>query len=93
MITVTGLGPGDLDRIPTAVRSILLDPGRTVIVRTEQHPAAAQLAALREVINCDDLYVGGESFDEIYRAIADRVLETASDWTGGLRSARQPSGR
>ncbi len=79
MITVTGLGPGDLDRIPAAVRSILLDPGRTVIVRTEQHPAAAQLAALREVINCDDLYVGGESFDEIYRAIADRVMETASD--------------
>ena len=78
MITVTGLGPGDLDRIPTAVRSILLDPGRTVIVRTEQHPAAEQLAALREVVTCDDLYEGGGSFDDVYRAIADRVLETAS---------------
>ena len=78
MITVTGLGPGDLDRIPAAVRSILLDPGRTVIVRTEQHPAAEQLAALREVVTCDDLYLGEESFDDVYRAIADRVLETAS---------------
>jgi len=78
VITVTGLGPGDLDRIPAAVRSILLDPGRTVIVRTEQHPAAEQLAALREVVTCDDLYLAKESFDDVYRAIADRVLETAS---------------
>jgi len=79
VITVTGLGPGDLDRIPEAVRSILLDPGRTLIVRTEHHPAAEQLAALREVISCDDLYLSGESFEEVYRAIADRVLETASN--------------
>ena len=79
MITITGLGPGDLDRIPVAVRSILLDPDRTVIVRTVQHPAAEQLAALREIVSCDDLYVDGGSFDEVYRAIADRVLETASN--------------
>ena len=79
MITVTGLGPGDLDRIPTAVRSILLDPGRTVILRTEEHPAASQLAALRQVVTCDDLYEKGSSFDDVYRAIADRVLEMASN--------------
>jgi len=79
VITITGLGPGDLDRIPAAVRSILLDPGRTVIVRTVEHPAAEQLAALREIVSCDDLYLGGKSFDEVYRAIADRVLETASN--------------
>ncbi|MET0565826.1 MAG: nucleoside triphosphate pyrophosphohydrolase [Acidimicrobiia bacterium] len=79
MITVTGLGPGDLDRIPTAVRSILLDPGRVVIVRTQEHPAAEQLAASRDVVTCDDLYEVGSSFENVYRAIADRVLETASN--------------
>jgi tetrapyrrole methylase family protein / MazG family protein len=77
VITVTGLGPGDLDRIPAAVRSILLDPELTVIVRTIEHPAAEQLAAMREIVTCDDLYKSLESFDEVYQAIADRVLQAA----------------
>lgn len=74
MITVTGLGPGDFDRIPTVVRSVLLDPEVTVVVRTIMHPAAEQLAAMREVVACDDLYESGAGFEEVYQAIADRVL-------------------
>jgi tetrapyrrole methylase family protein/MazG family protein len=78
VIVVTGLGPGDLDRIPSPVRDILLDPARTVIVRTRHHPAAQQLAAAREVIFCDDLYESADAFDDVYAAIAERVLGAAA---------------
>ncbi len=74
MIDIVGLGPGDLGRVTEPTRTILLDPARTVIVRTLRHPAAAQLAELRSVQTCDDLYDRSDTFDEAYEAIADRVL-------------------
>ncbi|HVR33598.1 MAG TPA: nucleoside triphosphate pyrophosphohydrolase [Acidimicrobiia bacterium] len=77
MIDIVGLGPGDLDRVHAAVREMLTDLGRTVIVRTLQHPAASQLAAIRDVITCDDLYEASDTFDDVYAAIADRVLAAA----------------
>ncbi|HSJ28458.1 MAG TPA: nucleoside triphosphate pyrophosphohydrolase [Acidimicrobiia bacterium] len=76
MIDIVGLGPGDLAATPEASRRLLLDPTRTVLVRTLQHPAAEQLAALRDVVSCDDLYERAERFDDVYEAIADRVLAT-----------------
>jgi tetrapyrrole methylase family protein/MazG family protein len=75
MITVAGLGPGDLNRLPESVRMLLLDPDRTVVLRTEDHPAAAQLAALRPVVSCDDLYRAHDTFEEVYQAIVDRLVE------------------
>lgn len=77
MITVIGLGPGGLDRVPESVRSILLDPSQVVVVRTVHHPGAARLADLRQVVFCDDLYQSGETIDEVYDAIAARVIEAA----------------
>lgn len=74
-LIVTGLGPGDLSRVPEAMRSVLEDPARTIVVRTLHHPAAAQLAAVRPVESCDDLYEQGNGFDDVYSAIADRVLD------------------
>jgi tetrapyrrole methylase family protein/MazG family protein len=74
VITVTGLGPGDFDRIPEAVRLVLLDPGNTLVVRTLEHPAARDLARIRPVVACDDLYETHDTFDGVYQAIADRVL-------------------
>ena len=76
MITITGLGPGDLDRVPGPVLSLLLD-APIVIVRTIHHPAAAQLAERRPVIACDDLYEDRSSFEDVYSAIADRVSEAS----------------
>jgi tetrapyrrole methylase family protein / MazG family protein len=75
VITITGLGPGDFDRIPYAVKTLLLDPARAVVVRTLEHPAARSLAELRPVLTCDDLYESGADFDDVYSAISDRVLE------------------
>lgn len=74
MIDIVGLGPGDLDRVPEAVRRLLDDPARTVIVRTLEHPAARRLAELRPVVSCDDLYARSDTFDDVYEAIAARVL-------------------
>lgn len=78
MITIIGLGPGDLDRVPTPVLGLLLDEDRSVVARTAHHPAAAQLAERRTVVFCDDLYEA-ESFDDVYDAIRDRVLAAAED--------------
>jgi len=77
VIVVTGLGPGDFDRIPGSVQTILLDPARTVIVRTRSHPAAEQLAARREVVFCDDLYESLGNFESVYDAIVERVITTS----------------
>jgi tetrapyrrole methylase family protein/MazG family protein len=78
VITITGLGPGDFDRIPQAVRLVLLDPETTVVVRTLDHPAARELARRRDVVSCDDLYEGHDTFDGVYQAIAGRVEEKAA---------------
>ncbi len=71
---VVGLGPGDWDRVPAAVADLLLDSTNQVVVRTLHHPAATTLAEMREVDSCDDLYQGAETFDDVYRAIAERVV-------------------
>ena len=73
MITVVGLGPGQMSRVPTSVRHLLLDPANTVVLRTMDHPASAELANERTVVSCDDLYETHESFDEVYEAIVERL--------------------
>jgi tetrapyrrole methylase family protein/MazG family protein len=78
VITVIGLGPGDFEGIPEPVRTLLLDPGRTVILRTLEHPAARRLASLRVVETCDDLYQTSATFEAVYAAISDRVIESAA---------------
>ncbi len=75
MITIVGLGPGNLDRVPEPVMNLLLDQRRAIVVRTLHHPAASQLAEMREVLSCDDLYDSSDTFDAVYEAISRRVLE------------------
>jgi tetrapyrrole methylase family protein/MazG family protein len=76
-IAVVGLGPAGLDRAAEAVRSVLADPGTAVLVRTMRHPAAAELADVREVAHADDLYEEAEDPDAVYRGIAERILQMA----------------
>ena len=78
MILIAGLGPAGLDRVEEVTRLRLLDPGLAVVVRTLQHPAAAELARRRTVEPCDDLYESAADFDEVYRSIARRVLARAA---------------
>lgn len=77
VITIAGLGPGTIDRVPDPVLTLLLDPDRTIVLRTLDHPAARQLAGRRTVVACDDLYEAAETFDDVYQAIVSRVLQEA----------------
>lgn len=76
-ITVLGLGPAGLDRLRPREFDLLTNPEVSVIVRTAEHPAAAELAELRPVATCDDLYEAGDDFDGVYGAIVDRVIDAA----------------
>ncbi len=76
-LIVTGLGPGTLAKLPAEILDLLRSPDATVILRTLQHPAAEELADERAVISCDDLYEASEIFEDVYAAIADRVLALA----------------
>ncbi len=60
------------------IREMILDPSRTVIVRTLKHPAAEQLAALRQVVTCDDLYEAG-TYPQVYKAIVERVVSASAE--------------
>lgn len=79
MITIIGLGPGALDRVPEPVLDLLLDERTAVLVRTLHHPAAQELAERREITSCDDLYEASDHFADVYEAIAGRVLQAADD--------------
>ncbi|MDH3471054.1 MAG: nucleoside triphosphate pyrophosphohydrolase [Acidimicrobiia bacterium] len=77
-VSVVGLGPAGLDRTSQEARTILEDPDVKVILRTERHPAARELAALRDVEFCDELYNSAAEIEHVYRAIAQRVLAAAA---------------
>jgi len=76
-LIVAGLGPAGLDRLPGSTMGVLIAPGTTVIARTRHHPSTAELGELRDVVFCDDLYEQGAGIDEVYHAIADRVVTAA----------------
>jgi tetrapyrrole methylase family protein/MazG family protein len=75
VISIIGLGPGSLARVPQPVKALLSDPGVVVVARTRHHPAADELGKEREVVFCDDLYENADRFDDVYEAIVDRVIE------------------
>lgn len=77
-LVIVGLGPAGLDRVSQQAMAVLTAPERTVITRTAQHPACEDLANLRSVTACDDLYESAEEFDQVYRGIVKRVLDTAA---------------
>ncbi|MGH9168179.1 MAG: SAM-dependent methyltransferase, partial [Acidimicrobiia bacterium] len=74
-ILIIGLGPGDLRDVAEEARQLLTDPARVVLVRTLEHPAARQLAALRPVESGDEIYQSSPDLDTVYRRLAERVVE------------------
>lgn len=75
-ITVVGLGPAGLDHTDAGTVELALS-GVPLIVRTSHHPAVEQISARVPVVACDDLYEAHDRFDDVYRAIVDRVLAAA----------------
>ncbi|MCB0044916.1 MAG: MazG family protein [Caldilineaceae bacterium] len=76
-ITIVGLGPGCVDDLSLAGWQALSRAER-IILRTVNHPCVDELTTLLDVPMraCDDLYEALEHFDQVYRAIVNRVLET-----------------
>ncbi len=75
-IAIVGLGPAGIEYVSATARS-LIDEATTVVLRTVNHPAAADLAGTRSVVACDDLYESLAEFDDVYGAITDRVLDAS----------------
>lgn len=75
-ITVIGLGPGSPELITRQAWSIL-EGCQRVWVRTIHHPAVSELQddLNLEIESFDGLYDEGESFEEVYKTIVERLLE------------------
>ncbi|HMK08884.1 MAG TPA: nucleoside triphosphate pyrophosphohydrolase [Anaerolineales bacterium] len=75
-ITIVGLGPDGPAGL-TREASEAIEAADRVFLRTSEHPAASRLAASRPCESFDPAYAAGASFEEVYRRIVDRILETA----------------
>ncbi len=73
-ITLLGLGPGEPDQL-TREAWDLLSNAQEVWLRTRQHPTVAALPPQLQVHSFDELYENEHSFDTVYAAITERVLE------------------
>jgi tetrapyrrole methylase family protein / MazG family protein len=73
-IILLGLGPGNPDQL-TREAWKLLSSAEEVWLRTRQHPTIAALPASVVLHSFDDLYEDGESFDQVYESIVEKVLE------------------
>ncbi len=76
-VVIIGLGPAGLTLVDPVSRALLEDPSRRLLVRTLRHPSVAELVELRPVESGDDLYEAAASFEDVYDALADRVVEAA----------------
>ncbi len=82
MIHIAGLGPGDPERLPAPVHT-LLTSGLPVYLRTARHPTIAvgslsdALQNLR-VTALDDEYESNSTFDDTYNAIVARLLRAVA---------------
>ncbi|MDA8096066.1 MAG: nucleoside triphosphate pyrophosphohydrolase [Clostridia bacterium] len=80
-ITIVGLGPGAVEALPVGVVDALGQSGTKNILRTERHPVVPWLREQGiEFVCCDHYYEQGRDFAEVYREIADLVLEV-SRWS------------
>lgn len=73
-ITIIGLGPGNPVHLTREAWDLLSTAGE-VWLRTRQHPTVASLPETVRLHSFDDLYENGESFEEVYQAIVQKVLE------------------
>ena len=79
-VIVAGLGPAGPELITGAVRDAIEQTSRR-FVRTRRHPAAV---AVEPVESFDDLYDQASSFEEVYRAIVDRLVAEARAGVGNV---------
>ena len=77
MITIIGLGAGDLNQLPFGVYRQLKD-AKHVYLRTKEHPVIHELAAEGlKYTSFDDIYERHDSFEDVYKEIV-QILTRAS---------------
>lgn len=75
MITVIGLGPGELKYLTLEARKKIEGAG-CLIARTEQHQAVEELRGEGfEIRSYDSVYEGASTFEEVYETIVQGLLE------------------
>lgn len=77
-ITVVGLGPGSGDHLTVEAARVLASSPE-VWVRTARHPAVGALPPGPVVHSFDELYEQLDTFEQVYHAIARRLLDIATD--------------
>ncbi len=80
-ITIVGLGPGDLDQITLQAMRVLQEAA-VVYLRTAQHPAVKEFPASLQWISFDTLYETSDSFEEVYQAIVEKIIELGKEPAG-----------
>jgi tetrapyrrole methylase family protein/MazG family protein len=73
MITIVGLGPGNPNQL-TREAWEALSQASEVYARTSRHPTLAGLPSGLAVHSFDDIYESEHEFEQVYAAIAERVL-------------------
>jgi tetrapyrrole methylase family protein/MazG family protein len=76
-ITLLGLGPGDPSKLTREAWDVLSSAGE-IWLRTTQHPTVTGLPSGAELNSFDFLYESGETFEQVYAAIVEKVLELGS---------------
>jgi tetrapyrrole methylase family protein/MazG family protein len=75
MIKVVGLGPGAIESLTIGTLEIL-KAGKKTYLRTEKHPTVEYLKSISiEFETYDDKYEQYNNFDDVYRAIAEDLIQ------------------
>ena len=73
-ITLLGLGPGNPAQLTREAWN-LLSSAEEVWLRTRQHPTVNAIPSTVNLHSFDELYENGETFEQVYDSIVERVLE------------------
>jgi tetrapyrrole methylase family protein / MazG family protein len=73
-ITLLGLGPGDPAKLTREAWDVL-NSATEIWLRTKQHPTVSGLPASVAVHSFDDIYDKSDSFEDVYAAIVDKIME------------------
>jgi tetrapyrrole methylase family protein/MazG family protein len=78
-LTILGLGSGDYKQLTLSALE-QLKAADLVILRTEKHPTVDYIKSLGVSYSiCDDIYNGAQTFEETYRQICRRVLQSCQE--------------
>ena len=77
-ITIVGLGPGDANLLTREAWTVLSEASQ-VYLRTGIHPVVETLPSQLKINTFDRLYDELDSFEAVYAAIVDQLIELASN--------------